>query len=53
MKENTKGLHITLSIKDKIEWDELLARTQKKVEKTLTTKDFLLILMEYYKGNVK
>ena len=50
MKENKKGLNIMLSTQEKIEWDSLLAQTQIELGKTLTTKDFLLILMETFKN---
>lgn len=49
-KENIKGLHIILATQDKIEWDELLAKVQRELGRTLTAKDFLLILMECYKN---
>ena len=53
MKENTKGLHITLTDEQKRLWDFMLAETQMKIGRTLTTKDFLLILMECYENKVK
>lgn len=49
-KENTKGLHITLTEEQKRLWDFMLADTQMKVGKTLTTQQFLILLMEYYKN---
>ena len=49
-KENTKGLHITLKEEQKRLWDFMLADTQMKVGKTLTTQQFLILLMEHYKN---
>jgi len=54
MKENKKGLHITLTEEQKRLWDFMLAQEQIKLGKSLTTQDFLLILMEGHKSsNVK
>ena len=49
-KKNTKGLHITLTEEQKRLWDFMLADTQMKVGKTLTTQQFLILLMEHYKN---
>jgi len=51
MKENKKGLHITLTDEQKRLWDFMLAQEQMELEKALTTQDFLLLLMEEHKNN--
>jgi hypothetical protein len=52
-KENTKGLHIMLTEEQKRLWDFMLAQEQMELGKTLTTQDFLLLLMEEHKNNNK
>lgn len=47
-KENTKGLHITLTEEQKLLWDFMLADTKMKVGKSLTTQQFLIMIMEHY-----
>lgn len=52
MEKNTKGLHITLTEEQKRLWDFMLADTQMKVGKSLTTQQFLILLIEHYKNTV-
>jgi hypothetical protein len=49
-KENTKGLHITLTEEQKRLWDFMLAETQVKLGTNLTTQQFLILLMSNYQN---
>lgn len=51
-KENTRGLHITLTEKQKRLWDFMLAETQIKLGTNLTTQQFLILLMSSYQNAV-
>ena len=51
-KENTKGLHITLTEEQKRLWDFILAETQNKLGTNLTTQQFLILLMSSYQNTV-
>lgn len=51
-REKTKILHISFTMQEKIEWDELLTKAQREAGKTLTIKDFFLIVMECYKKKI-
>ena len=52
-KENTKGLHITLTEEQKRLWDFMLAETQIKLGTNLTTQQFLILLMSSYQNAVE
>jgi hypothetical protein len=49
-KENTRGLHITLTEEQKRLWDVMLAETQIKLGTNLTTQQFLILLMSNYQN---
>ena len=50
MKENKKGLHITLTEEQKRLWDFMLAEAPIKIGKSLTTQQFLIMIMSHYQN---